>query len=80
MELQNENFNNLPIEELNKIKNSILNEINDYNRKIIKLKKINININQKIYEICDHIWTKDVQCTPYERSELYCNKCNLYKN
>tara|TARA_B100000424_G_scaffold178914_1_gene138348 strand:+ start:4003 stop:4245 length:243 start_codon:yes stop_codon:yes gene_type:complete len=80
MEIQNENFNNLSIEELNKIKNSIFNQINDYNTKIIKLKEIIMNIDQIIYQSCDHTWIKDSPCTPYERSEKYCIKCKLCKN
>lgn len=79
MEIENKCFDNLSIEELNKINITIYNEINEYNQKITKLQKINMNIDQIKYKKCDHIWTKDSTCTAYERAETYCCKCNLLK-
>ena len=74
-----ENYNELSFEELKKLKAKIINEINSYNSKISKLEILYNKIDLLAYNKCNHNWIKDTSCSPYERPEIYCDKCLSYK-
>jgi peptidoglycan hydrolase CwlO-like protein len=59
------------------LKQKAQQSIQEHEREIKLLRKSLQNINEKIYELCQHVWEVEIQM--YSRTEHRCKKCGLYK-
>lgn len=66
------------IDELLNNKKNILNTINSYNQKIEELKKMLVDIDNKLILDCKHQWQRDYRYYG-EYSQFFCSKCKLCK-